>query len=99
MSKLFNETVKLEGTRSANAPRVSLSLRACVMDGSMDAPFMDSSASSDPRNRTIIVSRVALGLIVPQIGDIITLADNSRHAVKSVQPFYDREYILEVRSC
>lgn len=95
----YRQTITFEGNRGASAPRVMLSVVAEYMDGSMDEPLADSCVSSSIRRMTFIVKASDLGGVVPQVGDIVRGEDNIRYAVRKVQPFYNREYILDCRSC
>jgi len=95
----YRKIIAIEGSRGANATRVMISLVAETMDGSLDEPLADSCVSSSIRRMTFIVKASDLGAVVPQVGDIVRGEDNVRFAVRKVQPFYSREYILDCRSC
>lgn len=90
--------VSITGSRG-NLPGVRVSLKAEYMDGSMDEPMSETVVNTARRRMTFVVKTRDLGGAVPRIGDIVTTEDGVRFAVLSVQPFYNREYILDCRSC
>lgn len=98
MSRLSDSMIIIDGDRGDSAPRLHVACRACAMDGSMDAPFDENASSSARRNITVVVTRAGLGYREPAVGDVITW-NGARFAVRKVEPFYSREYILDCRSC
>ncbi len=103
MSRLFDRTIAYRGERPNGAsPRVlSFPLeRVCIMNGGIDDPFSDGSTSADRRAFTVVVRcRDWPDVTPPQTGDHITLEDGTRLAVKSMQRFVGRDFILETRQC
>ena len=98
MGRLFDSNVTISGSRGNN-PRVSLTVSCCRMDGSLDEPFADTGSNSVRRRYSFVVKSRDLGGVVPQTGDLVTVEDGKRFSVITVQPFYDREFILDCRSC
>lgn len=103
MSRLFNRKIAYSGTRRENGATRPLSFpieRACIMDGGMDEPLLDSDTASKRRAYTVVFRRRDWPDVTPpQTGDYITLEDGTRLSVKGMQRFVGRDYVVEARTC
>ena len=96
MSRLFDTDIVISGKRGDAFYRSTV--RACQMDGSFDQPLSGDAVETKRRCYTFVIHSADVPGFVPKVGDTITTKDGRAFSVRRVQPFYSREYVLDVRT-
>ena len=95
LSNFDNGLIRLTGMRTNR--KIALSVKAYFVPGTFDASMVSDASGSNRQCATAFLCAQNLGLVTPQIGDIVTTKDGKRYAVKKVAVNAVRLFTLDCR--